>query len=465
MATQAHNIPWTLLASNFKYKDTNPRYHCITNYYAKLNPHPGKDIAYFVNAFAKTVEEHSLCERKKYADQYEKPDPNHMIISEDVSRRIGPTVHRYRAANSDPKRRSCNIRYAERICTHDGPDSQCQCPVRCEDRKASMFSIAPGTARGAIGCWTAFEVKLHDFEFTAMIKTLLLHGGMDTLLKLAAYEPERLIRHWRISLTVCQESEQGWSEVRDLALYPFVCLNVLHAMRMASGHDNELKDQDYRKTKAYQVMLLRCTGEKQFGCYLRESAFDPETFPHRHFFGVYRGKYRNNQYPPGAIRDTNMNTFYGKLPLHRLEKTHDASDRHMPTVSDVDEVILSLRKLGLPAELVKDIVERADYRWQRRSPYSDDPMHPDNRDELHKYLKFCWILLIRCDLLAKACGKRIGWANDVSHSLNDLFGVNDDRLRRKEWNLEDRDSESDLILAPDSRITWLSSQTTFQETS
>ena len=457
MAIQAHNIPWTLFASKFKYKEINTSYSGVTNYYARMKTNPGKDIAHFVNAFARTVEEHSACEREKYAVKYTAPDPSDTIIDESVSIKIGRTVHRYRAANSDPKTRPCTIRYAEKICSHRGPDSQCQCPVRYEDRKASMFSIAPAPRESRGHCWEVFEEKLYEFEFTAMVKTLLLHGEMEVLLMLAAYNPERLVNTWKLWLTDCQESEQGWGEVRDLALYPFVCLNMLYGKRMASRHDDEPENQDYRKSKAYQVTLLRCTGEKQFGCYLRESAFDPETFPHRQFFGVYRGQYRNTQYPPNTIRDSDQNTFYGKVPLYKLEKPHDPSSRrHIPTVSDVDEVFLSLRKCGLPTELVLEIIERADYQWQRRSPYSDNPMHPNNRDELFKYLKFCWILLVRCDLLVKACGKRIDWANDVSHCIEELFGVRDKALRRIEINYGDRDSELDLIWSPSTWITWLS---------
>ncbi|KAI4247213.1 MAG: hypothetical protein L6R40_001556 [Gallowayella cf. fulva] len=454
MAVQAHNIPWTLLASKFKYTDTRSSYHGITNYYAKLKPHPGKDIAYFVSAFAQTVEEHSLCERRKYPDEYTKPDPNDLVISEDVSRKIGRTVHRYREANLDPKTRSCTIRYAETICSHRGPGSQCQCPVRYEDRIASMFTIAPARAENGGYCHEAFRGKYHEFEFTAMIKTLLLHGEMDVLLMLAAYNSERIARNWTMIFTNCQSSDQGWREVRDLALYPFVCLNVLYAIRMASGCDDPPEEQDYRKTKAYQVALVRCTGAKEFGCYLRESAFDPETFPHRQFFGVYRGQYRNDQYY--GVSDTNIKMFYGKMPLEKFEQKNGSSNSHMPTLSDVDEVFLSLRESGLPSELVLEILERADYRWQRRSPHSDDPMHRDNRKELLKYLKFCWILLVRCDVLAKACGKRIDWAQDVSHCINNLFGVNDGTLRRVERDIEDRDLGPDLIKSPDSWITWLS---------
>ena len=76
--------------------------------------------------------------------------------------------------------------------------------------------------------------------------------------------PERLICSWTMKCGGCTSSgrrgNKGWRYVRDLALYPFICLNVLYAMRMASGHDVNPESQDYHRTKAYQVMLLRCTG-------------------------------------------------------------------------------------------------------------------------------------------------------------------------------------------------------------
>ena len=97
-------------------------------------------------------------------------------------------------------------------------------------------------------------------------------------------------------------------------------------------------------------------------------------------------------------------------------------------VSDVDEVSLSLRKARLLAEVVLEILERADYRWQRRSPYSADPMHSNNREELLKYLRFCWVLLVRCDLLAKACGKRTDWPNDISNCFHKILGMKDRAL-------------------------------------
>ncbi|KAL8991975.1 MAG: hypothetical protein Q9169_007480 [Polycauliona sp. 2 TL-2023] len=316
-----------------------------------------------------------------------------------------------------------------------------------------MFSVVPTRRQTRIACSTSFEDHYHEFEFTAMVKTLLLHGEMDTLFSLAAYNSPRIVRGWTMGYANCQPSEQGWCEVRDLALYPFLCLNVLYAIHMASAQNDQPKDQDYRRTKAYQVMLLRCTGTKLFGCYMQDSAFDPETFPHRRFFGVYRGQYKNSQYWRGII-DSKSDSLYGKVPLSKLEDSQMPSYAYMPTALDVNEVFDILRKSKLPAEIILDILDRADYRWQRRSPFSDDPMHLENRSELLQYLKYCWILLVRCDVLAKACGKRIDWVNDVSHAINDLFGVDNRTLRRIEWDTGQRDTEPEIILRR-SRHSWV----------
>ncbi|KAL8671382.1 MAG: hypothetical protein Q9168_004114 [Polycauliona sp. 1 TL-2023] len=318
-----------------------------------------------------------------------------------------------------------------------------------------MFSVAPTQVYRPGCCDITFENHYLRFEFTAMIKTLLLHGEMDALFMLAAYDSEKIVGNWNIALENCQPSEQGWCEVRDLALYPFLCLNVLYAAHMASGHDLQPTGQDYRRTKAYQLMLVRCTGTKEFGCYLRDSAFDPETFPHRQFFGVHRGQYRNDLYQRSATSlDTDPTRFYGKEPISKPEHKQDSAHTYMPTVADVDKVYGVLRKSGLPPELVEDILDKADYQWTRRSPFSNDPMHLDNRDELLQYLKYCWILLVRCDLLAKACGKKFDWVNDVSHCVHDLFGVNHGTLRRIEYNYEARDAFPDILPEPISWIKW-----------
>ena len=184
----------------------------------------------------------------------------------------------------------------------------------------------------------------------------------------------------------------------------------------------------------------------------RQSAFDPETFPHRQFFGVFRGQYGDME--EYGYSGTDKYTVCGTLPLQRLERSQDLSKQHLPMLSDVDEVFLTLRKAGLPAEVVLEILERADYQWQRRSRYSHDPMHPSNRDELLKYLRFCWVLLVRCDLLAKACGKNIDWANDVSNCIHSMFGVKDRALCRVEDRAQ-RSPELNLIEPLPWRITWL----------
>lgn len=67
---QAHNIPWSLLASNLEWKTPT---NFATNLYPRMEPTQAKDLTHFVNAFVKNLEDHSVCERKKYPKHYDAP--------------------------------------------------------------------------------------------------------------------------------------------------------------------------------------------------------------------------------------------------------------------------------------------------------------------------------------------------------------------------------------------------------
>lgn len=85
---------------------------------------------------------------------------------------------------------------------------------------------------------------------------------------------------------------------------------------MASENDIQYKGQDYRRTKVYQIILLRCTGAKKFGYYFNNNIFDPEIFPNRQFFSVYREQYGNDQYYTAS--DSDVKVFYSKMPLSKF---------------------------------------------------------------------------------------------------------------------------------------------------
>lgn len=77
---------------------------------------------------------------------------------------------------------------------------------------------------------------------------------------------------------------------------------------------------------------------------------------------------------------------------------------------------------GLPIELALDVMELAGYEAKRRLNIPHDPLHPYNRKELAQYLKYCWQLLVRCDMMAKALDMKIPWKVLISSSIVRLWG-------------------------------------------
>lgn len=86
---------------------------------------------------------------------------------------------------------------------------------------------------------------------------------------------------------------------------------------------------------------------------------------------------------------------------------------YLPLPSDIPRVQQMLFQKRLPSELVLDIMAMAHYSPKRRLIVQDDPLHPDNRDELVRYLDECWQLLVRCDMMAKVVGLKNPWRESV----------------------------------------------------
>jgi hypothetical protein len=117
--------------------------------------------------------------------------------------------------------------------------------------------------------------------------------------------------------------------------------------------------------------------------------------------------YRN--YPPKKI------LLYGCVTLQALRE--NGMKIYLPTLSDIPVVVNYLGVKGLPPELALTILEFAEYVPYGRLDIADDPLHSDNEMELRRYLSYCWQLLVRCDMLAKASGKVISWINEVKEVI------------------------------------------------
>ena len=171
----------------------------------------------------------------------------------------------------------------------------------------------------------------------------------------------------------------------------------------------EEKEVDYRKMISWEKVVSRCTGRRRY---------DVHTFPHRLFFGVSEHDYDGIRWNlPGCGR---------RLRKHlslQSEEERRAGERYFPVSEDVDIVLFYLRLKGFPNEIGLRILAYADFRPGRRLLIANDPLDPRNGEELRKYLRWCWKVLVCCDVLMTASGTRIRWVYEITDVIRELWGV------------------------------------------
>lgn len=408
MAHQAHAIPWQILADNLVYLHCSPRNHGITNLYLRKtkDPQQEKQIRHFVRGFARALSAYSTIERTKYAPDPTPPELDEILISDAAVNKMAKTVLQYKADDGKFTK----------------PSSLDSILTPCErSAKIFVYSTMPGEG-------DMFHQMRETCEQT---KALLMYGEMDTLFRLAAHPRVWFSRMW---------SEEEWanshgfglSKMLDAALQAYICLNVVTLRpelyddpsreayilaESAAGRNTYGKEEyDYRLTAAYQTMLLTCTG-LPYGC-----CCDAHTFPHREFFGVRRGQYRESY-------DA---TQYGRwqrnhLGTQRVEELAHSTFQgvHVPSKVDVVAVLNMLGTKGLPTELALQILDAAGYAPVGRIPIKDDPFHAANAEELKKYISYCWKLLVRLEMLYTESihGLTLDWEAEVSRTLCRLFNM------------------------------------------
>lgn len=163
MAHQPHNIPWSLLVSNLRWvsptscrggEDLHPR----------MNPTQGQEFTDFAEAFARNIEEHSACERKKYPDKYDPPEPTDEILDEATVKKISRNIHELEDYPTIPD----------------------------EERKAAAF------LRKFIysdDCMEFEKANQKGYVNLEVVMALLLYGEMDTILRACAH-PDVGLRYW-----------------------------------------------------------------------------------------------------------------------------------------------------------------------------------------------------------------------------------------------------------------------------
>ena len=169
----------------------------ITNLQPRGKPNQGKEVMYFLNAFAKTIDEHSACERKKYPETYNPPSPEDIVIDDDIVKKITPTVRRLRNYRKD-------YMCLSGTCRIGWNDNECECvPIPDDARKMSGFL----RSYQRNDCYQFFKVNRTAFFQLQLVEVLILYGEMDAVLRICAHPDIRLKDWWLRSDCFCNVSQ------------------------------------------------------------------------------------------------------------------------------------------------------------------------------------------------------------------------------------------------------------------
>ncbi|KAK4119492.1 hypothetical protein N657DRAFT_693710 [Parathielavia appendiculata] len=313
---------------------------------------------------ARTIREHSTSYRKRYPERYEPACSDEIILDDATVREITPMSPFLPAASTQT--------------THMEAWANADAPSRMKSETHAFYREYVHN-----DCFDVDELNGWSFYNLELVKTLLLYGEMDIILRVCA-SPEVDLRTWH------SMDNAGWDLIYRMALLPYIALNLIHffpdTWDLRSGRTGQ---KDYRQMRAYLVMLKALT-QLRDGWIISEIA----AYPHWQFFGI-------NQKDGYVVK------------LH--DQPEDQRDRE-----------------GVPAELVSEIMDTAEYGpTTARLELQHHPFHRFNEKELAKYVKYCWQLLIRCDMMATALGLLIPWHELISDAMAyTLIGGGPDG---KEW--------------------------------
>lgn len=202
MAHQAHSIPWKLLTSHLRPVYRDGTLESESNIYTRQKPNQAKHFRYFVGAFARNLKEHTACERKKYAPKYEPPEKDEVILDDEICELIAPTIRRWRKTSQIYMK---NIQLAspeDHLCNGKGSThcKECQCAIPFEERMASAFL----RGRQQNSCYMFFSVNSAAFFNVELVKTLLLYGKMEPILRMCSH-PDVKFSDWEYQTTCYDE--------------------------------------------------------------------------------------------------------------------------------------------------------------------------------------------------------------------------------------------------------------------
>lgn len=196
MAHQAHNIPWQALTAHIKpvFRKYDGADRGESNFYLCYKSQQAKQLTYFVTSFAKNIEHHTRCERKKYPETFLPPAQDDLVLSDAVVKKLNPTVMRLRQHHLKGGRDRFTDRLIdqsiwknsiESLCCHtdDAEEFACDCIIPHAERRAAAFF----RSYTQNPCYQFFDFNAMAFYNLEILKLLLLYGEMDLILRICAH--------------------------------------------------------------------------------------------------------------------------------------------------------------------------------------------------------------------------------------------------------------------------------------
>ncbi|KAF5654952.1 hypothetical protein FHETE_11248 [Fusarium heterosporum] len=447
MAHQEDRLPWRALASVFELNETNSCQRQAYNIHIRDGQDTRETLTQFLDAFIKNATVDASRERKRYQEKYHVPDTDEVIITDEMARKITPTVQRWNPDkpvlyNRDDK--STRIPRQGGLCPHKDEFEPCFCALPYKERKMAAFErkYEPND------CYQFHKHNAMSFRNLEITKSLLLHGEMEPILRSCSNGDGLLKSWWELSQCQCLPPTVGWDMMYKLSLKMYMTLNILYCFPETWDKDG-IPIDDYRNLKSYQKAVRSAT---KSGCISEIAAY-----PHRDLFGIEQGQF--NAYPrPFYIprwKDSFMKegtfSFFDDLDLESSSNNEDAENTekkydleyypyglmsyqdfldfekpvgYQPHSTDIPAVRQILCHKGLPTELADAIMAAGSYTPARGLLIAGEPFHPTNRAELDQYLENCWQIIIRCIMVGMEMGEAMPmkmFARSFKASLSEIF--------------------------------------------
>ncbi|CAH0033929.1 unnamed protein product [Clonostachys rhizophaga] len=247
-----------------------------------------------------------------------------------------------------------------------------------------------------------------------LFKLLILQNEMDPIIKICKHPEADLFEMWE-----CQrgqyinslEFEAGWHWVPLLALQAYIILNLLSCGTRRLGKES-VRITEIRVATRIHSRLARTTRLKHILLGFRIDAFlEYQTIMNPNGGGIVHIK---------NVRRKHTNSGYARAAQANWKTEVGAFEAANPAVRYTFEISGRARHyLELRTELADYIMEIAEYQvpFGHRLKIPHDPLHPRNREELKKYLRYCWGIVIRCEVIARLQNQVIPWQHMIYEVL------------------------------------------------